>query len=88
MWDYSDPCNTVPTLFADVAVDSFFLVSYQTAPLHLLVRGACVPFPTDTGKLVPLQPARKLPLLVLRWESRCETASTNTHAPGKTPLGH
>jgi hypothetical protein len=27
LWDYSDPCNTFPTLFLDVAVDSFFLVT-------------------------------------------------------------
>ncbi len=26
LWDYSEQCNTFPTLFVDVAVDSFFLV--------------------------------------------------------------
>jgi hypothetical protein len=28
LWDYSDPCNTFPTLYLDVLVDSFFLVSH------------------------------------------------------------
>ena len=27
LWDYSDPCNRFPTLFFDLAVDTFFLVS-------------------------------------------------------------
>jgi hypothetical protein len=27
MWDYGDPCNKFPTLYFDVIVDSFFLVS-------------------------------------------------------------
>ncbi len=27
MWDYSDPCNTFPTLSFDVLVDLFFMVS-------------------------------------------------------------
>ena len=27
MWDYTDPCHTFPTLFADVFIDSYFLVS-------------------------------------------------------------
>ncbi len=27
MWDYTDQCNTFPTLFFDVLVDLFFLVS-------------------------------------------------------------
>ena len=26
MWDYEDPCNKFPTLYFDVAADSFFLV--------------------------------------------------------------
>lgn len=26
IWDYSDPCNTFPTLLFDVVVDTFFLV--------------------------------------------------------------
>ena len=26
VWDYSDPCNKFPTLYFDVAADSFFLV--------------------------------------------------------------
>jgi hypothetical protein len=26
MWDYSDPCNTFPTLNLDMCVDTFFLV--------------------------------------------------------------
>ena len=26
MWDYSDPCNTFPTLFFDLFVDTFFIV--------------------------------------------------------------
>ena len=26
MWDYSDPCNTFPTLNFDMFVDTFFLV--------------------------------------------------------------
>ena len=29
MWDYSDPCNTFPTLHLDIAVDTFFLASSQ-----------------------------------------------------------
>ena len=27
MWDYSDPCNIFPTLYFDLAVDFFFMVS-------------------------------------------------------------
>ena len=27
MWEYNDPCNAFPTLFFDVAVDCFFIVS-------------------------------------------------------------
>jgi hypothetical protein len=27
LWDYSDSCNTFPTLYFDVLVDSFFLVN-------------------------------------------------------------
>jgi hypothetical protein len=30
MWDYSDPCNTFPTLRFDVCVDTFFMVLYHT----------------------------------------------------------
>ena len=26
LWDYSDPCNTFPTLYFDVVVDIFFMV--------------------------------------------------------------
>ena len=26
LWDYTDPCNTFPTLYWDVLVDVFFLV--------------------------------------------------------------
>ena len=29
LWDYSDPCQTFPTLPADLAVDSYFLVRHQ-----------------------------------------------------------
>ena len=29
MWDYSDPCNFFPTLYFDIYVDCFFLVSFQ-----------------------------------------------------------
>jgi hypothetical protein len=28
MWDYSDPCNTFPTLYFDVLVDLFFIVRF------------------------------------------------------------
>jgi hypothetical protein len=27
MWDYSDPCTMFPTLYFDVLVDTFFMVS-------------------------------------------------------------
>ncbi len=27
LWSYEDPCNMFPTLYFDVAVDSFFLVT-------------------------------------------------------------
>ena len=27
MWDYSDPCNTFPTLRFDMFVDTFFMVT-------------------------------------------------------------
>ena len=27
IWDYSDPCNMFPTLYFDVLVDLFFMVS-------------------------------------------------------------
>ena len=27
VWDYSDPCNTFPTLHFDIGVDTFFLVT-------------------------------------------------------------
>jgi hypothetical protein len=30
MWTYDDPCNKFPTLFFDVVVDSFFMVSTHT----------------------------------------------------------
>jgi hypothetical protein len=26
LWTYDDPCNTFPTLFFDVIVDTFFMV--------------------------------------------------------------
>ena len=26
LWDYSESCNTFPTLYIDIVVDSFFLV--------------------------------------------------------------
>ncbi len=29
LWDYSDPCNTFPTLFFDLAVDAFFMVAHM-----------------------------------------------------------
>ncbi len=28
LWDYTEPCNTFPTLIFDVAVDSFFMVPF------------------------------------------------------------
>ncbi len=28
LWDYSEACSTFPTLYIDIAVDSFFLVMY------------------------------------------------------------
>jgi hypothetical protein len=32
LWDYSDPCNTFPTLFLDIIIDSFFLViNFETS---------------------------------------------------------
>jgi hypothetical protein len=34
LWDYSDMCNMFPTLYFDVAVDIFFLVSLQVQPEH------------------------------------------------------
>ena len=27
VWDYSDPCQTFPTLYFDIGVDTFFLAS-------------------------------------------------------------
>ena len=27
MWDYDDPCNKFPTLYFDVYVDAFFVVT-------------------------------------------------------------
>ena len=32
LWSYDDPCNIFPTLYFDVFVDSFFLVSPQPPP--------------------------------------------------------
>jgi hypothetical protein len=37
LWDYSDSCNTFPTLAFDVAVDSFFLVSRDSLDVFLLL---------------------------------------------------
>jgi hypothetical protein len=37
VWDYNDPCNKFPTLFLDLFVDSFFLVSscgYDVSSSH------------------------------------------------------
>ncbi len=31
LWSYDDPCNIFPTLYFDVVVDSFFLVSLERA---------------------------------------------------------
>ena len=28
VWDYSDPCRMFPTLYFDLGVDTFFLVSW------------------------------------------------------------
>ena len=32
LWDYSDPCITFPTLYFDVLVDIFFMVSAAHLP--------------------------------------------------------
>jgi hypothetical protein len=33
LWDYSDPCHIFPTLYFDIFVDAFFLVSSATHSL-------------------------------------------------------
>ena len=35
LWDYDDPCNIFPTLFFDVAVDSFFLVPHAACAANI-----------------------------------------------------
>jgi hypothetical protein len=37
MWDYSDACNTFPTLMLDVAIDTFFMVMQYAALLNLII---------------------------------------------------
>jgi hypothetical protein len=34
VWDYSDPCQTFPTLYFDIGVDTFFLVSLVLSRQH------------------------------------------------------
>jgi hypothetical protein len=34
IWDYTDPCNIFPTLFFDLGVDTFFLVSSLQQLIH------------------------------------------------------
>jgi hypothetical protein len=37
LWNYEDPCNAFPTLYFDVIVDTFFMVSpYWLCPTVLL----------------------------------------------------